>query len=264
MSDILDKKFTNCYTPKIKEFVALIEGENHRLLPEPFIPVYGKGYSKSPVKIMFMGWETRKAHGLEEFVKCANENMQDALYWFSEEFDDFEFRHWRSNLGKDFWTFNLRFLAKFHGVADWKEFVRDDEKHGHILNGFAWANCDSIERYNVTAQNNGVSISDWRKIKAASEIFDSPQLIFNALEPDLVILLHWQEEEDWLLAGLQVVSESEPHPYLWHYNCLLNSREIQIFWTRHPRGMPNMGIDYDIIIDEIISIYGLNVVKKAR
>lgn len=257
MPDSLDLKFSEYYTPKINQFISLIEGENLKNLPEPFLPVYGKGYCDSPARIMFMGWETRGGRDLKEFVETAKKELNSALYWMS---DDFEFRWWKSNFGSDFWTFNLKFLAKFHGMNNWKDFLYNytGEQHEHILNSFAWANCDAIERFEVTAQKQGVLKEDWQKVKNASEIFDSPQLIFKALKPDLVILEYWHKEEDWLLNGIKVITESEPHPYLWHYNCLIDEKPMQLFWTHHPRAMPNKEIEYDTLIDEIISIYNSN------
>lgn len=255
IEDYIDEKFKRTYSEKIQRFIVAVNDFNLKNIPEPFIPVYGKTYSTTPVKIMFMGWETRNAHSLLEFVDCASSNIDELLYWFNEEFDEFEFLYWRSNFGTDFWTFNLKFLAHFYDLKDWKELTKNPEDHETILSSFAWANCDSIERYEVTAQKHGVVFSDWKRVKDASIIFDNPQLIFGSLEPDIVILLHWHKEEDWLLNGIEVLEEAILKPHLWWYKCRLHGREFQIFWTYHPRGMPKKKIVQDEIISEIISKY---------
>lgn len=172
----------------------------------------------------------------------------EGIKWFKEEFDDLEFVYWRSNFGGDFWSFNLRFLAKFYGISDWKELYKNPNNYETILKSFAWANADSVERL-----TNPEKQQEYNRIKKASEIFDNPKLMVEYLEPNIVIFLHWHKEEDWLIKDMEILEESEPQKHLWYYH--FKTPDVHFFWTYHPRGYNSKGLDQDEIIDEIISIY---------
>jgi hypothetical protein len=249
-----ESKFIEMYTPLLNLFITKINGVNLAKIPEPHLPVIGKEYTNAADKILFMGWETRGSKGLNEFIETAQKNPNDALFWWKDDFDSLDFVYWRSNFSRDFWSFNLKFLAKFYEIPDWKDLYKDPFSFEVILSSFAWANANSIERYEVTAKNNGVLYDDWKKVVDASDIFDNPQLIFKTLQPKVVVLMHWDQDEKKLLDGLEIEEQSKPFPeYLWYYK--IKNPDMHLFWTKHPLRLHFEGVNFDEVIDKIISIY---------
>lgn len=256
MNELIKSKLELNYKPLIKEFVESIKNINVVNQPEPCLPVIGQNYGKKYPKILFWGWETRDARSLEKWLDFVKEDEMDAFEWVSDEFNDFEFVYWRSNFNNDFWSFNLKVLGKLYGLEDWRELYRNPNNHSEILSSFAWANTDSIERYEVTAQKLGADYESWKQLKKASTKFDSAKLIIDCLEPDLIILENWNKEEDWLLNGLKIIEESEPQQFLWHYK--FEKPNTQLFWTKHPRGHNSLGIDQEQVVTDIQRVYELN------
>jgi hypothetical protein len=254
----LIEKFTKTYSPLLSTFIDSIQTiVNKTKMPEPFLPVFGVNYASSTTKIMFMGWETRNAQSLKEFINANLHDSNGSLYWWKDDFDNFDFVNWGSNTGKDFWSFNLRFLASFYGINDWRELRDDPYEYEEILSSFVWANTDSIERFKVTAKANGVNYTDWEKLKIASRIFDDPPLIFNTFQPNIVVLMNWNQDEQLLLKGLKIEYESKPRPdYLWYYKII--NPNTHLFWIKHPLRMHFESINYNDLISEIIEIYKSN------
>jgi len=246
-------RFSAAYLPLLSKFIADIKNIDLEKMPEPHLPVYGRKYENASRKILFMGWETRGSKGLKEFTEAVKTNPRRALFGWEDDFDELAFVYWRANFNRDFWSFNLRFLAKLHKISDWRILYKDPFKYEDVLSSFAWANAESIERYHVTAQGNDVKLEDWQKVKEASKIFDDAKLIFSTLEPNVVILMHWTADETTLLKGLEIEYVSEIHPdYLLHYK--IKSPDMHLFWTKHPVRLHYEGVDYNSVIEEIVML----------
>jgi len=144
--------------------------------------------------------------------------------------------------------------TKSYGVEDWRNFYYDPRSYSDILSSIAWANANSIERYEVTAEKIGVDHSTWFNVYKASDIFDNPHLIFNTLKPTLTILTYWNHDQERLLKGLEIESIEKPFPdYLWHIK--VKNPDMHLFWTKHPIRLSLEGIKFNDVIDQIISIY---------
>ena len=241
------------YSDRLDQFLSEIKSINKKNLPEPHLPVLGANYGKKYPKVLFWGWETRNAKSLPEWVKKVKQSKSHAFSWFEESFEDFEFVTWKSNFNQDFWSFNLRILAKLNGLPDWKELYRNRYEYADILSSFAWANTNSIERFEVTAQKLGGCYESWTRLNEAGKIFDSAILIINSIKPDIIVLEHWKASEDWLLEGLKINYKSIPDEHLWYYE--IGKPKTHIFWTPHPRGFNKRGVCIEEITDSIVSIY---------
>jgi len=256
MNSYYQEKLKLNYKEKIGTFIKSMEGIRTEHLPEPFLPVVGENYGGRYPKIVFWGWETRDAKRLSDWLDYVKSNEMNAFDWFADYFDEFAFVNWRSNFNNDFWSFNLKVLSAINGITDWQELYRNPSSYSELLSSFAWANTDSIERYEVTAKKQGATKENWTKLKEASSIFDSAKLIIDSLEPDIIILVNWNKEEDWLLEGLNIKLESEPQDFLWYYKT--ENPTTQIFWTSHPRGHNSKGINQDKIVSDISEIFKLD------
>lgn len=223
-------RFTTVYAPLTETFVKDIAGVDTVGMPEPFFPVFGRNYASAETKIAFVGMETRGYGEMRNFMTDAEESIAKALLREQSEFDDFAFTEWTTNFGMDFWSFVMKFLAAFHKVPDWKT-VKQGERP-EILSSFAWANINTIERYEVTAKNKGVKQENWDLVKRASAAIDRGENILRALNPQLVVICHWDCDEKWLTDGLVVEERTDIGDHLLYMK--LQPTGTHVVWTAHP------------------------------
>lgn len=243
-------KLVSTYTPKIREFIKEIQNVKLENLPEPFLPIHGKTYGKGMPKIIFCGWETRNYRNLKQWVADANNDIENVIYW-NEEFLEQEFLKWRTNFGTDFWSFNLKILAALNNIEDWRELYREEAIHNEILSSFVWANIDSIERFQVTAEKLGCNYEDWVKVKNASKRFDNFESLIEIYEPDIIFIEHWDADEAMLHVNIKYEKEEILNENLWYYQTL--NKKTEIFWLPHPRGHNSKKIDTEQLINIIIN-----------
>jgi hypothetical protein len=182
--------YESVYLPLQEVFLKEIDKVDCKGIPYLCLPNYGNEYYDMEKRIVFLGMETyRKGNiigdDLERYKAIAKDDQKKALYSWDEEFDT-EFSTWAKR--QNFITFIYKTLSEIYNIDDWKKLKNGVDK---LSKGFAWANCNSIERYKVCAEKNHVSIDNYRKVKEASKIFDNIWNIVDSLKPDLIILLTW-------------------------------------------------------------------------
>lgn len=251
--------FLEVYQPVLTKFLEEIKGIKMNNLPEPFIPVAGDNYFQSSIKIAFVGWETRNNADLLGFYNSATTDKDpiESLTRYKEIIDEengYCFLKYGNNFGNAFWDFNLNFLSRFYEV-DLKA-LRNIEIP-EILKSFLYGNINSIEGFGVTAEENGGDFESWKKLKKASLVFDDADLMIKAFNPDLIIVLRWQEDDSWLtknkIRGVDYLYETLIDEQLDYY--FLPATNTHIYWTRHPLGMSRNKIDQDIIIMKVLDSF---------
>lgn len=233
----------------IENFVKDIEDIDTTNLPEPFLPIHGNEYGLLSPKIMFCGWETRGSKNLTNWVNEYKSDIDNVIFW-REDFLNHEFLKWRTNFGSDFWSFNLKLLAKFHHINNWKDLYNNPEVYRSILSSFVWANTDSIERFSVTAEMLGCNYEEWKVVKNASIRFDNFERLIKIYEPDILIIEHWDLDESWIHQNIRYSVEDDTlDEFLWYYE--IADSNCKIFWLPHPRGHNKREIDANSIIEKI-------------
>ena len=240
--------FLKVYKPLASTFYSRIANLNVEGMPEPFFPVFGQNYAAAKIKIAFVGMETRGYGEMKNFMRDASESISKSLLREQEEFDSFEFTRWTYNFGMDFWSFVLKFLARFHGVENWKELK--NRMRADILSSFAWANINTVERYEITAKKQNVEWSIWSKIKQASTLFDRGENIIRALDPHLIVIVHWDCHESWLTDGLVLEEKDVVGDHLWYLK--IQPTNTHVVWTAHPTWLKFHG--FDEYVDQCVSI----------
>ena len=244
----MKQEFIKLYKPLVIDFLKEIKNIKINGLPEPFLPAIGKNYEKAKYKITFTGMETRGYGELKNFIEHANKNIEDAICRIQEEFDNLDFCDWGNNFGTSFWDFNLKFLSYFYNLDDWL-ILKNKEKED-ILTSFSWCNINSIERFEVTSEGNGANYENWSVLKEASKVFDNGKLILNSLKPDILIILHWADDESWLFGNSDIKPEViEDH--LWYY--FIENTQTHVIWTAHPRWL-NMNKEFDNFIETCVNV----------
>jgi hypothetical protein len=224
------KKFIDTYKPLAVDFVNSIRNIQYDKIPEPFLPAYGQLYDKTETRIAFVGMETRGYGNLTDFVNLVDENPEEAIFGVFEDFNELKFCTWGSNFGNSFWDFNFKFLANFYGIDSWQR-VKSGETE-EILRSFAWGNTNSIERYEVTAQKKGVDYENWLAVKQASKCFDRGKYLLDVLQPQIMVILNWETNEEWLSDGVENVARQEIDDHFWYY--FLPTTQTHVIWTAHP------------------------------
>jgi|WetSurMetagenome_2_1015567.scaffolds.fasta_scaffold41948_1 hypothetical protein len=240
--------YISTYCPLVKEFADKISAVDYDKIPEPFLPVHGEGYETTETRIAFVGMETRGWGNMTKFVDHVGENPEEAIFREFEEFNDLEFCNWGNNFGSSFWDFNFKFLANFHGVDDWKKVKRGEMED--ILKSFAWGNTNSIERYGVTAEKNGVNYQSWVAVKHASKCFDNGKILLDVLRPHIMVILSWGTSEEWLIAGIENVVKQEIDDHFWYY--FLPTTQTHVLWTAHPTWLAK-NVDFDEHIKSMVT-----------
>lgn len=231
MRNELENRFVEQYAPLISDFTKDIEGIDTKGMPEPHIPLFGSEYYRSKYKIAFYGIETNWWYDLTHFISVAKEDPYQAARLRINDFQNMEFKNWRNNFHTSFWDFIFQFLSTLYKIDNWEKLL--DGTHDDILQSFVWGNINSIERYSVSAEPNGVDESVYQKVKNASKRFDSESNILRTLKPDVLILLDWPEAEQWLNLSNKKNTLCLPFDdHLTYY--YLKDTNTHVFRTSHP------------------------------
>jgi len=245
------ERHINYYKPLVKEFLNDVEKLAHpniKGLPEPFLPLFGKSYEKSAMRLVIIGQDSKVWGDLIEFIdnerNCPGCKLEEKLSVFSTH----KFRKW-GRTRQHFWGFTMMLLSELHGQEEWTSM-----KYGkmvEILDSFAWAEANAIELYDSTARRLGASKEYWDLIRQAGERFNKFDHIVQTLKPNVAIILY---------RGLNPENYFEGYKYdvvnrdgrLTHYH--LSDIEVDVFHAPHPRSM-NMNEGVSQFIDKIKGLF---------
>ncbi|MDR0586617.1 MAG: hypothetical protein LBG26_05205 [Treponema sp.] len=214
-------------------------------LPAPHIPQVGKNYEKSRVKIAFFGKETQYWFWLEEFIRAytggKKERNAENAYAYLTQNEKANYLKWTNNFGTSFWDYIFQFLTAFYNL---KPVFTENSDYENLLESFIWGETNSMERYTVSAQPEGVEYADWEKVKNASELFDTASYVLDICRPDIMIIMDWVKDESWLTGGVKT-----DHEELFDHHCYYKVGNTNVYWTAHPRYLaPNIGFEQSITI----------------
>lgn len=237
------------YEDLVSRFCDTIKELPYQGMPEPHIPIIGSEYWHSKYKIAFYGIETAWWHNMSEFIQIAVDNPKKAVRLHQFDIDDLECLKWTNNNHSSYWDFLFSFIASFYkiDVAD----VRKG-KYPQVIRSIIWGNTNSIERYDIQAKSNNVSLETYNKIKTASVIFDNPNHLVKIAKPKVLIVLNWNEGEDWFVKNQTDVHYYQINEHIFYY--YLRSTNTHIFQTHHPRSL-NIRFGFDNIIEELLTLF---------
>jgi hypothetical protein len=225
--------YEDVYLPLQRQFLKDIENINCEGMPYPCLPNFLQQYWDADTRIVFVGIETyrKEKEGLENYKNIAKNGGEiKALYSWDFEFE-YEFLSWAK--GSNFNVFICKALSEIYGIKDWK-----DIKNGksELSKSFAWANCNSMERYEVSAKKFGASKEDYIKVKESSMIFDNIWNIVKGLEPDLIIVLNWDTYPKGYFNKGMIEPKWEMIDTRFRY-AILEDTKCSVIHVPHPRAM---------------------------
>jgi len=239
------ERFESRYTSGIANFVDEIEGLDASGIPEPHLPYWGSLYESAPLRVGVIGRDTRGWGDMTEFIESVRTDPQAALLRHREALDAFAFTGWTNNFGKTFWDTSMKILAGMHDVNDWKRLKKRQEETP--LRSFFWANVNSIERFEVCPQDNGVPWETWRKVKDASERhLDSFQGILDVFRLHIVFLMNWDPGDHFVDFEIEWKNFGDHQASAFYA-----PTQTHIFATAHPTWL-NKNHLYDDAIPGII------------
>lgn len=177
------------YAPLVRKFLDGIKDVDATGIAAPHIPIMGRNYIYAKYKMAFVGIETYGWTDINDFCSVAKNDSFAAVTIDEDTINSFEHLGWN----KVFWGFIFRFLAKFYKMD--YEYLINPHNKSDLLTSFVWGNTNSIERYCVSAEQNGVNYDVWEKVKKASICFDSINNLIKAVSPKLIIVLNREVEK---------------------------------------------------------------------
>lgn len=180
----------------------------HNRVPAPFLPIIGNGYYTAQTKVAIYGMETACWHDLYRFVHkfydsgcslSAIKAYTDGGENYKNRFHEHHGLKYANTSVWSFWHFAYSTLAYIYGVKE-----KDIRNRPDLLCNFIWGNVNAYEKFEATPPKKKMQKEDWSMVFAASERFNSAQLILPYTHPDFLVVFYGNDtnDEGWFLKWL--------------------------------------------------------------
>jgi hypothetical protein len=238
----LTERHLEYYRPLIQEFIKNVEPlpiPDIKEMPEPFLPLFGKDYEQSALRIIFIGQDTHWWWDLREFIEaekaCPDSMLEERLEYFRTR----PFTKW-GKTRHTFWGFVMKTIAALYGREDWK--LMKTGAMVEILNSIAWGNVNAIEFFESHARKLGVNKDFWNKVRVAGEPLNRFRHVVQTLSPRVAVLLHKGLNPVSYFEGYRLEKISQQDG-ITHYR--LPEIPVDIFHVPHPVRMKfDQGADH--------------------
>jgi hypothetical protein len=238
----LTERYLEYYTPLIQQFIKDVEPlsiPNINEMPEPFLPLFGKDYEQSALRIIFIGQDTKWWWDLREFIQAETAAPGKKLRERLDQFRQRAFTQW-GKTRYTFWGFVMMTIAVLHGRKDWE--LMKKGAMVEILNSIAWGNVNAIEYFTSSASKRGVPEQFWHQVRLAGEPLNRFHHVVQALAPRVVVLLHKGLNAASYFEGYQIEKISQQDG-IAHYR--LPQIPVDLFHVPHPVRMKfDQGADH--------------------
>jgi hypothetical protein len=228
------KHYLKHYTPLIREFcddVSKLNLVGLEKIAQPFLPLFGSEYESSPMRIVFVGQDTRgwgnARHYIDQGLNCPEKLIFDDF----AEFRDHDFTGWGGSR-YTFWGFVMMFLASLHGKNDWEVMKRGACKD--ILSSFAWGNGNAVEYYGSSAAKKEAPGETWKAVWDAGQRFNGVHHLIDVLQPHVIVVLWKNMRPGDFFLGCEYEKRESPRN-IGHY--VLVKSGAQVFHIPHPVNM---------------------------
>jgi hypothetical protein len=188
-----EKHYIDYFTSLIQEFVRDVESLPHpdiKRMPEPHLPLFGKNYENSTLRLVVIGQDTLDWGDLRDFVTAEKATPGCKLHEGLDEFRDHSlFQQSRGTASSQrFLGFMMMMVAALHGQENWALM-----KHGkmpEILDSLAWAEVNAVRLYGDWATGLGVPYEYWGAVRRVGERFNRFRHIAETLKPHAALVLY--------------------------------------------------------------------------
>lgn len=235
-----------------------------------FIPYTFENYNKAPYKIMYVGRDTA---GWVKFKEMMNDYQDQKLTHYIEKnsnvvtvqgrnedgSDAHSLREgWNVTHSIDFWKFCQRLHLYIRTGREDFEITQLTNDEYDIIEEMGYGNLNTIEHDNTLKKGrkdkDGNTIDgDWYRInrekfyqiRQASREIDKLKHLLEAYNPDLIIILNWEERKD-VFEGLSETWVEDQYIERIRAVYTLANKSTKILWTSHPNAH-NCGSPYERI-----------------
>ena len=228
------------YTPLVNQFCKemssqQLDGLDH--MPQPFLPLFGKDYERSSLRLLIMGQDTKGWGDCRRFMEKELENPGSEIEAIFREIEDQNFKNWGRNT-HSFWGFVMALLAGIHGMPNWN--VLKWGQGADVLRSFAWANANAVELWpSLRKHTSGVPQNTWVAARKAGAHFNRLTHILTVLKPRVILITCSSINKEELFAGVSWVQVDTDVSGVTHYR--VDEYDVDIFHTYHPNYMRNVG-----------------------
>jgi len=210
-------------------------------MPEPHLPLFGKSFEKSALRLVIVGQDTLGWGDLRQFIAAEKANPGCKLHEGLAEFRDYSlFEPSKATATSQRFLGFMMMVAALHGQENWC--MMKQGKMREILDSFAWAEGNAVELYQNTPKRLGVPLKYWDAVRQAGERFNCFHHIVETLKPHAALILYRGLKPDTYFAGYrwEVVSREGR---LTHFR--LPEIGVDVFHAPHPGSMNRIeGIDH--------------------
>lgn len=237
----MKKNYINYYKPLVQQFCKEMTSHDYdglEHLPQPFLPIFGKGYENSAFKLLILGQDTKGWKDTKNFIQeelaTPGNRINDAF----ESIENLNFTNWGRNT-HSFFGFAMALLALTHGLKNWNVLKRGG--HEEILSSFAWGNINAIELWESMRNFRKVlpPKETWEAARTASAHFNRFEHMLATLKPKVVLITAKSIDIKGFLSGLEYEDLSDCDSPIKRY--WLKNHDVNIFHTYHPNYMRNVG-----------------------
>lgn len=93
----LTERYVEYYTPLVSQFIKKLEPvtiPDIKQMPEPFLPLFGKDYEQSALRVIFIGQDTKWWWDLREFIQAEKVSPGSKLKERIDQFWERPFTQW--------------------------------------------------------------------------------------------------------------------------------------------------------------------------
>lgn len=277
----VEEELCKVYVPVLEKIYQEADKfENNKInkgVPDIFIPGAGRLYDSMDKKILYIGKDTNgwskfkknaDTYGREKNEDKKQEILKDIILKSSEALNKNEHITWWEGGRSQFWDYIFRLQTYINNINGTEELkfpsneTTDIKKewltnHEKVTQSFAWSNTQLLQELNI---EENIKESDLYKriseltYKKKEERAEVLKKIIEALNPDIIIILNWDEYIEFIGEYKKKVNycdkciaentdnysnEEQKYKIKIEYYQLKDGRHV--FWTYHPRAALNKG-----------------------
>lgn len=270
----MKENLNKVYAPVLKKIYSAVNTiediKGNPDIPDIFIPGVGKLYTNSNKKILYIGKDTNGWYSMKEsaskYALEKNEIKKQELLEgiISRASNDLQLNkhvnEWWGDGKSKFWDYIFKLQMYINNLSNieesnWsnnettelqKEWLQENEE---VTQNFAWANTKLLQELNLDKEKTEsylykeVSKFVYKKKEERNEIF---RLALEALQPDIIIILNWDEYLTFIgnstkmgtyydeYKGKGADNQAYIEQVKIEYYKLDSGQDV--FWTYHPQG----------------------------
>lgn len=258
MKDMSKNQLNSAYfKPMLKQFID----ENRALYKDSgypygiFLPYVFPKYYSAPLKIFYIGRDTYYWISKNEMMQSyVNNELEDYFSKNSSIVDVDVSLSWGNSSGA-FWSF-VNKLHLYIRTGQIKNLNNLSEEDKSILQEVGYGNINCMELNKTLLENEGRPVDEFNfdklyLLRTQSKRFDKISHIIKAYQPDVVMILNWDNDADYYL---------DEFDFQWQENLFVDSKQAvylskevktKVIWSSHPNRFKFLGENPESMVHQL-------------